>query len=252
MKCGHAMHRNCYGEHIKTAYKCPICNKSVVNMETQFRNLDLAIQAQPMPEKFQDTRAVVLCNDCSTKTTVRYHWLGLRCAVCQSYNTSELQILGMNAAPTGDPPLPSHHTNNTTAANAAQSTTARDIPRRRRHSSNLVPQSNEALEAQALLIGSYMLPERLARSVSPSRAAEQMLRHGGHHHEDVEDSEDEAEDLIGFWRRVPRSITSPAILTEESEPESDDDSTSSIDDDMDDDDDDDDDDDNGINLLGHR
>jgi hypothetical protein len=94
MACGHSIHKKCYDQHMKVSYKCPICNKSLTNMETQFRNLDIAIQGQPMPPEFQDTRAVILCNDCSARSTVPYHWLGLKCAICRSYNTVELQIHG--------------------------------------------------------------------------------------------------------------------------------------------------------------
>ncbi|KZF25516.1 zf-CHY-domain-containing protein, partial [Xylona heveae TC161] len=79
MKCGHSIHHKCFYEHMKTSYRCPICNRSVVNMEIQFRNLDRAIEEQPMPPQFRDTQAVVSCNDCSAKTIVPYHWLGLKC-----------------------------------------------------------------------------------------------------------------------------------------------------------------------------
>lgn len=81
MRCGHSIHYQCYYEHMKTAYKCPICSRSVVNMEIQFRNLERAIEAQPMPPQFQDTKALIYCNDCSAKSSVKYHWLGLKCAV---------------------------------------------------------------------------------------------------------------------------------------------------------------------------
>ena len=62
-------------------------------MEWQFSRLESAIEAQPMPEEFRDTKALIYCNDCLAKTSVRYHWLGLKCAVCDSYNTAQLQIL---------------------------------------------------------------------------------------------------------------------------------------------------------------
>ena len=81
MKCGHSIHHRCYYAHMKTSYRCPICSKSIVNMEIQFRNLERAIEAQPMPSQFQDTKAFVYCNDCFAKTTVKYHWLGCKCAV---------------------------------------------------------------------------------------------------------------------------------------------------------------------------
>ncbi|KAI9785762.1 MAG: hypothetical protein M1839_008779 [Geoglossum umbratile] len=93
MSCGHSIHHKCYYDHMKTSYKCPICNRSIVNMETQFRNLDRTIESQPMPLQFQDTKALVSCNDCSAKSSTSYHWLGLKCTVCHSYNTVQLQIL---------------------------------------------------------------------------------------------------------------------------------------------------------------
>ena len=50
-------------------------------MEIQFRRLDHLIEYQPMPSHFKDTKALVYCNDCCAKTSVQYHWLGLKCAV---------------------------------------------------------------------------------------------------------------------------------------------------------------------------
>ena len=81
MLCGHSIHQRCYYDHMKSSYKCPICSKSIVNMETQFRSLDRAIEVQPMPPQFLDTKALVYCNDCRAKSTVKYHWFGLKCAV---------------------------------------------------------------------------------------------------------------------------------------------------------------------------
>ncbi|EFW98680.1 chy and ring finger domain protein [Grosmannia clavigera kw1407] len=93
MKCGHTIHDDCRAEYIKSSYKCPICNKSVENMESLFRRLDKHLEEQPMPEEYTNTRAVILCNDCEAKTTTKYHWGGLRCEVCLSYNTVELHLL---------------------------------------------------------------------------------------------------------------------------------------------------------------
>ncbi|AEO71369.1 uncharacterized protein THITE_2123637 [Thermothielavioides terrestris NRRL 8126] len=95
MQCGHSIHRHCFEEHMKTSYKCPLCNKSCINMEYQFRNFDIAILNQPMPPEYADARAVISCNDCSAKSQTAFHWLGLKCAVCRSYNTVQLQLLNM-------------------------------------------------------------------------------------------------------------------------------------------------------------
>lgn len=93
MPCGHYMHKQCYTLYMETAYKCPICKKSAVKMDLQWRKLTSAIEAQPMPEQFANTRAIIQCNDCSRKSSVKYHWLGNQCENCDSYNTNELRIL---------------------------------------------------------------------------------------------------------------------------------------------------------------
>lgn len=88
MRCGHSIHQRCYYEHMNSSYRCPICSRSVVNMEMQFRHLERAIDSQPMPPQFEDTKAFIYCNDCSAKTTVKYHWLGLKCAVSVDFSLS--------------------------------------------------------------------------------------------------------------------------------------------------------------------
>lgn len=93
MGCGHSIHHRCYYEHMKRSYRCPICSRSIINMEMQFRHLERAIESQPMPPEFQDTKAWVYCNDCNTKSLVKYHWLGMKCGVCDSYNTAQLQMV---------------------------------------------------------------------------------------------------------------------------------------------------------------
>jgi Zinc-ribbon/CHY zinc finger/Ring finger domain len=119
MRCGHSIHDSCFKDWCKASYKCPICSKSVVNMESQFRSLDRQIEAQPMPDEYRNTRAYVHCNDCSVKGTTKYHWLGLKCEWCESYNTQQHYLLetdgsgsrprsddGAAAPVTASPPLP--------------------------------------------------------------------------------------------------------------------------------------------------
>jgi hypothetical protein len=97
MRCGHAIHDNCFHQLCRSTYKCPICSKSVTNMESQFRNLDRHIAAQPMPEEYWGTKAYVYCNDCTLKGMTAFHWLGVKCAMCESYNTTMLgQLLDAN------------------------------------------------------------------------------------------------------------------------------------------------------------
>ncbi|KAL4905690.1 hypothetical protein BDW74DRAFT_151807 [Aspergillus multicolor] len=97
MRCGHSIHQRCLSEYSKSSYRCPICSKTITNMEATFRNLDRTIQSQPMPADFKDTKAIITCNDCGTKSVVKYHWLGLRCDMCESYNTTQLSVLQEDA-----------------------------------------------------------------------------------------------------------------------------------------------------------
>lgn len=213
-------------------------------MESQFRNLDLSIQAQPMPPEFRDARAIVLCHDCSAKSSTMYHWLGLKCGVCQSYNTAQLQIVGPNAeALETDLVGRSAQTPGLVAAGSSEAivmdASLRDM--RRRHSSTVT---------RSVLVGADLgsfPPDRLARSVSPIHTPARLLRSpttGGYF--DLEQEEDDG-DIFGFWSRMPRSNTSNG--------EEDDDANSSdgmtSDEDMEEDDGEESEDDD-FELLGHR
>ncbi|KAK2760954.1 hypothetical protein FQN54_002196 [Arachnomyces sp. PD_36] len=98
MRCGHSIHHKCFSEYSKTSYRCPICSKSIANMETHFRSLDRTIESQPMPPEFTDTKALIYCNDCSAKSAVPYHWLGLKCEICESYNTAQIHLFSRDEA----------------------------------------------------------------------------------------------------------------------------------------------------------
>lgn len=56
--------------------------------------LDQLIEIQPMPEEFNSTKAVELCNDCGKQTEVKFHYVGLKCPNCGSYNTKTLSTTG--------------------------------------------------------------------------------------------------------------------------------------------------------------
>ncbi|CCE32810.1 uncharacterized protein CPUR_06675 [Claviceps purpurea 20.1] len=255
MPCGHSIHKRCYDQHMRVSYKCPICNRSLANMESQFRNLDVAILSQPMPPEFRDTRATVLCNDCSGKCVVRYHWLGLKCSICQSYNTVELQIhgngnpelqtaaeraeLALNAQTQQQQQIESSQRDAVTspaiAIVAGTSGTGTWIPNRRRHSSHGVELQHRA-------------PDRLARSLTPLETAIEVAMGQGAAAVDV-DSDD---DIFGFWRGY-RSHEDDGNQDDEGDEDL---SDEDFNDDADDSDDaqgaDDDDDEDDILLIGHR
>ncbi|RYP54050.1 hypothetical protein DL768_001052 [Monosporascus sp. mg162] len=222
---------------------CMLCGTA--QRAGEFRNLDMAIQAQPMPSEFEDTRAVILCNDCSAKSSVKYHWLGLKCAVCLSYNTAQLQILGtapdmdQAPAPTLDlQPLEASITSTHGAVARPEPPGGRDIPRRRRHSSNVARGTSTSATEPDL---SLQIPDRLSRSFSPTPSFGHAWNSPieGAQVEAV-DEEDEREDMIGIWSRLPRGLGSNE--DEDDVADSEDDSEwSTEDEDMEEDEDDDDD-----------
>ena len=99
MRCGHSIHDECFKEWCNNSYKCPICSKSIANMESQFRRLDRHIEEQPMPLEYRDTRAFIFCNDCISRSVTAYHWLGNKCGLCESYNTVLLEQMGSEQVP---------------------------------------------------------------------------------------------------------------------------------------------------------
>ncbi|KAH8687828.1 hypothetical protein BGZ60DRAFT_522468 [Tricladium varicosporioides] len=251
MLCGHSIHKACYEEHMKSSYKCPICSKSTVNMETQFRNLDRAIDSQPMPPQFQDTKAMVSCNDCYAKSAVTYHWLGLKCAICDSYNTAQLSILSDPAIEV--PVMESRETEHLPVADHANGEASSSMHlgttgiRSRRHSSHAQPPA--ASSGNSGRFSPYPIPQRIARSVSPVRGL------GFYEAENpavVAETDDSAEeDDLDFWGRdEPRSVTSAENFVDEMDEDEEESSDDSVMDDCDEDDGDEEDDE--FALFGHR
>jgi hypothetical protein len=213
MKCGHSIHNQCWQEYLQNNYKCPICNKSTVNMETQFRNLDIAIATQPMPAEFQNCRAIVLCNDCCTKSATKYHWLGLKCMVCNSYNTAELRMFteqevaqnpGLLQGYTSPVPQQTVREFPLARAEGAASAVA-ELPadpfvsrQSALHLSvDMIPQRDTSTQ----VVSPLLLPARLARSASPAPTPLGIaLSQSGTEH-DAEDWQTDEDDIIDFWGR---------------------------------------------------
>lgn len=110
MECGHPIHKSCFDQYMATSYKCPLCNKSIVKMDALFLNLSNIIKEQPMPEDWKHVRSILLCNDCSAKSSAPFHFLGLQCENCHSYNTIELQR-------SANPANPAEPTDNNSVSN---------------------------------------------------------------------------------------------------------------------------------------
>ncbi len=259
MRCGHSIHEACFAAWCNTSYKCPICSKSIANMESQFRRLDRHIEEQPMPEEYCENRAYIFCNDCNSRSVTRYHWLGLKCTICESYNTAQLELLGAEETPQlqEQQQLAQQAGNSEAALTASQTHTptgemtqpvdspnalaeiqpghpvtepSSDSPVSR---PRLLPTSPTALSTRSMspVVGSYFGVSHRASStpeVVPRRGTTPL----------------EDDDHLDFWGR-PNSPGQDGVGEEDSESESESDPDESMEDDDDDDED-------AMDLIGHR
>ena len=95
LRCGHVMHLNCYNRmHLRgQILTCPLCKKSTDDMKDMFDLLDSAVRMQPMPSAYSSTKSNIYCQDCNKSSCVQYHFVGLKCQLCGSYNTREVKRL---------------------------------------------------------------------------------------------------------------------------------------------------------------
>lgn len=96
LQCGHVMHLSCFTQMRSHSYTCPLCKKSAEDMSEYFALLDSAIRMQPMPPAYSATTSNIYCQDCGKMCNVAYHFVGLKCQHCRSYNTRELQRVDAN------------------------------------------------------------------------------------------------------------------------------------------------------------
>ncbi|KAL7545336.1 hypothetical protein ACHAWF_008691 [Thalassiosira exigua] len=97
LKCGHVMHLRCFSMYMRGhSYTCPLCKKSAEDMREYFALLDSAVRMQPMPPAYAATTSNIYCQDCSKSGNVSYHFVGLKCHHCGSYNTRETQRIDAN------------------------------------------------------------------------------------------------------------------------------------------------------------
>mmetsp|Transcript_42126 Transcript_42126/g.101316 ORF Transcript_42126/g.101316 Transcript_42126/m.101316 type:complete len:945 (+) Transcript_42126:261-3095(+) len=91
IQCGHVMHLSCFNEYRrKQNYSCPLCMRCMEDMSEYFSLLDQAVALQTMPLNLQTTMSNIYCQDCEKTGQCRFHFVGLKCTHCGSYNTREM------------------------------------------------------------------------------------------------------------------------------------------------------------------
>lgn len=90
VKCGHFMHSKCLREMLQFTYKCPLCSKSIVEMDNINNILDLEVASTQMPEEYKNMDVPILCNECHKESIVKFHVMGHKCTHCGGYNTRKI------------------------------------------------------------------------------------------------------------------------------------------------------------------
>lgn len=103
MPCGHAIHWHCFKELTTYDTRCPVCKKTAEtpeHMAPTWEAMAMGIALQPVPPEL--ARCVtIICNDCETvDQDRRWHFLGVRCMHCTSFNTNveRTSLMGREAA----------------------------------------------------------------------------------------------------------------------------------------------------------
>jgi hypothetical protein len=89
LSCGHITHKECYNFISKNTHKCPICNKTINDMTKEYLYLDKEILKNKVPKELKE-KVNIQCNDCRKESNVDFHYIGLKCKNCSSYNTYQI------------------------------------------------------------------------------------------------------------------------------------------------------------------
>eukprot|EP00918_Siedleckia_nematoides_P022110 GHVU01047580.1.p1 GENE.GHVU01047580.1~~GHVU01047580.1.p1 ORF type:complete len:267 (-),score=39.88 GHVU01047580.1:165-965(-) len=96
LKCGHAIHAACQDNMRRSAgfqaIRCPLCFKSFEFKDSPWPAMDREIAETEMPAKYRKV-VEVCCNDCHAPSITNFHFVGLRCMLCGSYNTAEIGVV---------------------------------------------------------------------------------------------------------------------------------------------------------------
>ena len=102
LPCGHAIHWHCFRELASHDSRCPMCKKTAETPERMKPTWDamaMGIAMQPVPPELSKL-VTIKCNDCETVQEDRsWHFLGVRCNQCESFNTvvERITMMGQDA-----------------------------------------------------------------------------------------------------------------------------------------------------------
>mmetsp|Transcript_3326 Transcript_3326/g.10151 ORF Transcript_3326/g.10151 Transcript_3326/m.10151 type:complete len:429 (-) Transcript_3326:81-1367(-) len=86
IRCGHALHRQCLAEYLKTSFRCPICYKSMANLKSHTEASANASAIEQIPEHLKNRWLKVYCYECRKFSNIRFTFYR-RCTNCHTFNT---------------------------------------------------------------------------------------------------------------------------------------------------------------------
>lgn len=96
LKCGHTIHSSCLQEYLQSDYRCPICRKTIVDMNIFWKYLKKKVKKDYYFIKkngylpIYKIKSYIYCHDCEKKDRTRFHWEYFECNKCKGWNTELL------------------------------------------------------------------------------------------------------------------------------------------------------------------
>jgi zinc finger-like protein len=87
LPCGHFMHSLCFGAYVRYSYTCPVCSKSLGDMEVYWRMIDAMLASEKLPMEYAKRMQTIRCHDCGTVSEAPFHFVYHKCSGCSGYNT---------------------------------------------------------------------------------------------------------------------------------------------------------------------
>ncbi|TBU08956.1 CHY zinc finger domain-containing protein [Hamiltosporidium tvaerminnensis] len=88
LNCGHSIHTECLEYYIKGSHQCPICLKSIGDMNLYNQKIDFILSNNLKLYKDTDIwMCEISCFDCKETSKSFYRFLFNKCQICKSYNT---------------------------------------------------------------------------------------------------------------------------------------------------------------------
>jgi hypothetical protein len=89
-----------FDDYTRKNFTCPLCNKSLTNMEGYYEQIDRILEYDKMPPEYDNHFSDILCYDCHVKSRTKYHFVYHKCEVaiggCGGYNTRVMQSCVIN------------------------------------------------------------------------------------------------------------------------------------------------------------